>query len=240
VHLVGSYNVNMKTNENAAGREALNLDYRWIIIPRFIRGIGAVAHSKRTQNCPRRTEIHQCPWKLATEISNKNSTKFKTSLSHLQQYGGNVLMESMVTDHDTRLHHSTPQTQKRWSARKAIIFSERHKLKVSSAGKVMASVPGNALISGLGAQQALQMPAGTWWSYTQEKTRVRTARWGPSAVQCDVTSLQSRHCERLQRHLWPWPAGVSFVAVAAAKLERSPIPQRWEVEMAVGRWMRVK
>ena len=52
------------------------------------------------------------------------------SLSHLKQYGGNVLMESMVTDHDTRLRHSTPQTQKSWRAGKAITFSERHKFNV--------------------------------------------------------------------------------------------------------------
>jgi len=129
-----------------------------------------------------------------------NSIQFKISLSHLQQYRGNVLIESMVTDHDTRLRHSTPQTQKTWSARKAIIFSERHKFNVcQTAVKVMASFPANTLISGLGAQQSLWMPAETCWGYSQEQTWLRTARCGLSAVQCNVTSLQSRHWERLQR-----------------------------------------
>jgi len=78
----------MKTYENAARGEALNLDCLWVIIPRFIRGIGVVAHSKRTQNFPRRIGKHQSPWKLATEISDEKSIKFKMSLSHLQQYEG--------------------------------------------------------------------------------------------------------------------------------------------------------
>ena len=53
-------------------------------------------------------------------------------------------------------------------------------------------------------------------------------------------SLVTGNVSTVHPPLWPWPAGESFVAVAAAKLERSPIPQRWGVEMAVGGWLRLK